>query len=78
MGRPSEPDETSSHRLWQAWSRRVDGEVTGLLTPEAYLELQRETDVPLRAIWILTQRWAQYGDLTGQNEEGVAQAGGNE
>jgi len=78
VGRPSEPDETSSHRLWQAWSCRVDGEVTGLLTPEAYLELQRETDVPLRAVWNLTQRWAQYGDLTGQNGEDGAQVSGDE
>ena len=78
VGRPSEPDEKSSHRLWDAWVRRDDGEETGLLTPEVYLELQRETQVPLRAIWSLTQRWAQYGNLTGQNEEENAQVSGNE
>ena len=78
VGRPSEPDETSSHRLWDAWACRVEGEETGLLTPEVYLELQRETEVPLRAIWSLTQRWAQYGNLTGQNEEDTAQVSGNE
>ena len=78
VGRPSEPDETSSHRLWDAWACLVDGEETGLLTPEVYLELQRETEVPLRAIWSLTQRWAQYGNLTGQNEEDTAQVSGNE
>lgn len=78
VGRPSEPDEKSSHRLWDAWVRRDDGEETGLLTPEVYLELQRETQVPLRAIWSLTQRWAQYGNLTGQNEEEIAQVSGNE
>ena len=78
VGRPSEPDEKSSHRLWDAWARRDDGEETGLLTPEVYLELQRETQVPLRAIWSLTQRWAQYGNLTGQNEEEIAQVSGNE
>ena len=37
-----------------------------------------ETQVPLRAIWSLTQRWAQYGNLTGQNEEENAQVSGNE
>ena len=78
VGRPSEPDEKSSHLLWDAWARRDDGEETGLLTPEVYLELQRETEVPLRAIWSLTQRWAQYGNLTGQNEEDTAQVSGNE
>jgi hypothetical protein len=78
VGRPSEPDEASSHRLWEAWSSRVDGEETGLLTPAGYLDLQRETKVSLRAIWNLTQRWAQYGNLTGQNEAETTQTGGNE
>ena len=78
VGRPMEPDEASSHRLWGAWSDRVDGETTGLLTPEAYLALQQETEVPMRAIWNLTQRWAQYGNLTGQHDEDTAQAGGDE
>ena len=78
VGRPSEPDEMSSHRLWDAWARRDDGEETGLLTPEVYLELQQETQVPLRAIWSLTQRWAQYGNLTGQNEEETTQVSNNE
>ena len=70
VGRPAEPDETSSHRLWDAWSSLTEGERSGLLTPEGYLQLQRETDVPLRAIWNLTQRWAQYGNLTGRDDEG--------
>ncbi|MCP4128102.1 MAG: DUF2857 family protein, partial [Gammaproteobacteria bacterium] len=78
VGRPSEPDEESSHRLWRAWSSRADGEASGLLTPDEYLELQRETGVPLRAIWNLTQRWTQYGNLTDQNDEDSMQAGGNE
>ncbi|MES9988227.1 MAG: DUF2857 domain-containing protein [Candidatus Thiodiazotropha endolucinida] len=75
VGRPPEADEESSHRLWQAWSSRVDGEITGLLAPKDYLELHRETGVPMRAIWNLTQRWAQYGNLTGQNDDGAAQVG---
>ena len=70
VGRPAEPDEASSHRLWDAWSGLTEGERSGLLTPEGYLQLQRETDVPLRAIWNLTQRWAQYGNLTGRDDEG--------
>jgi len=78
VGRPTEPDEASSHRLWGAWSSRADGEETGLLIPDEYLALQRETGVPMRAIWNLTQRWAQYGNLTGRSDEDAAQAGGNE
>lgn len=78
VGRPPEPDEESSHRLWAAWSSRVDGEVSGLLPPADYLALHQETGVPLRAIWNLTQRWAQYGNLTGRSDDGAAQVGGNE
>ena len=65
IGRPPELDEASSHRLWEAWSTRVDGEASGLLMPEQYLTIQAETDLSMRAIWNLTQRWAQYGNLNG-------------
>jgi hypothetical protein len=75
VGRPPEPDEESSHRLWSAWSSRVAGETTGLLAPADYLELYRETDVSMRAIWNLTQRWAQYGNRYDQTEEDLARVG---
>ena len=65
IGRPPELDEASSHRLWEAWSTRVDGEASGLLIPEQYLTIQAETGLSMRAIWNLTQRWAQYGNLNG-------------
>ena len=66
IGRPPELDEESSHRLWEAWSARVDGEESGLLIPEQYLAIHGETGLSMRAIWNLTQRWAQYGNLNGQ------------
>ena len=66
IGRPPELDEASSHRLWEAWSDRVDGEESGLLIPEQYLAIHGETGLSMRAIWNLTQRWAQYGNLNGQ------------
>jgi len=31
----------------------------------------------MRAIWNLTQRWTQYGNLTGESDDDAAQAGGN-
>ena len=65
IGRPPELDQASSHRLWEAWSTRVEGEASGLLIPEEYLTIQAETDLSMRAIWNLTQRWAQYGTLNG-------------
>jgi hypothetical protein len=62
VGRPPEPDEESTHRLWHAWNQRIGGEDNDLLSAVEYLELHAETGVSMRAIWTLTQRWAQYGD----------------
>jgi hypothetical protein len=78
VGRPPELDESSSHHLWEAWSGRVDGEASGLLHPEQYLAIHAETGLSMRAIWNLTQRWAQYGNLNGPTDEAVVQAGANE
>ncbi len=68
VGRPPEPDEESTHRLWHAWVDRVGEDESGLLSPTAYLELHAQTGLSMRAIWNLTQRWDQYGDLTSQCE----------
>jgi len=78
IGRPPELDEESSHRLWEAWSTRVDGEESGLLTPEQYLEIQSETGLSMRAIWNQTQRWAQYGNLNGPIDKDAVWAGTHE
>jgi hypothetical protein len=78
VGRPPELDEASSNRLWEAWSSRVDGEASGLLAPNQYLAIQAETGVSLRAIWGLTQRWTQYGNLNGQDDTATVQAGTHE
>jgi hypothetical protein len=78
VGRPPELDEASSHRLWDVWSRRAEGEESGLLTPEQYLAIQAETSLSLRAIWSLTQRWAQYGNLNGPLDEDAVPAGVHE
>lgn len=76
VGRPPEADEETTHRLWYAWDRRVDGEENDLLPATEYLELHAETGVSMRAIWNLTQRWSQYGDLSGVKEsEPAAQVG---
>ena len=71
IGRPPELDEAGSHRLWAAWSTRVDDEASGLLTAEDYLGLHRETGLSLRAIWSQTQRWAQYGLFNDQRQQEV-------
>jgi hypothetical protein len=78
IGRPPELDEEGSHQLWEAWSSRVDGEESGLLTPVQYLDIHSETRLSMRAIWNQTQRWAQYGNLNGQTDKEAVQAGANE
>jgi hypothetical protein len=78
IGRPPDLDEASSHRLWEAWSDRVDGEESGLLTPEQYLDIHGKTGLSIRAIWNQTQRWAQYGNLNGQIDKEAVSAGTNE
>ena len=67
VGRPPEPDEASTHKLWNAWVQRADRDENGTLSPAEYLAIHRETQIPMRAIWNLTQRWATYGDLTGRS-----------
>ena len=64
IGRPPEPDEATSHALWRAWSERTQNDPTALLTPEEYLALSEETGASMRAVWHLTQRWAQCGDVS--------------
>jgi len=49
-----------------------------LLAPGTYLELQAESGLSMRAIWVLTQRWAEYGNLSGQPDAAVAPAAGHE
>lgn len=66
VGRPAEPDEASSNRLWGVWVQRVGDQREGPLSPHEYLAIHRETGIPMRGIWNLTQRWNQYGDLSGQ------------
>ena len=77
VGRPPEPDEASSHRLWEAWSNRSAEETSGLLAPDDYLTLYDETGVSMRAIWNLTQRWAEYGNPNGLTDEEPHRVGGD-
>ena len=61
VGRPPEPDEAATHNLWYAWQGHFrEGEETSLAGVD-YLSLQQETNIGLRAIWTLIQRWEVYG-----------------
>ena len=67
VGRPAEPDEESTQKLWNAWVQRAGHDEDGPLLPNEYHAIHRETGISMRAIWNLTQRWNQYGDLTGRS-----------
>ena len=69
-GRPPEPDEEDTQKLWEAWKQRIEGREEMLLPPEEYLAMHEETGIALRAIWSQTRRWAEYGQLPGTRNVG--------
>lgn len=79
VGRPQNPEEDDSYKLWHAWEEKGCDKNSEALTPGVYLDLHAETGVPMRAIWNLTQRWSQYGDQKSQKRQDAAmQLGANE
>ena len=60
-GRPPEPDEEQTQRLWDAWKRRIEGREESPLSPQDYLAIHEETGIPLRAVWSQISRWTEYG-----------------
>jgi len=66
VGRPAELDEFSNHQLWYAWQARIEKREEDdslVLSGEDYLALYQETGVAMRAIWNLTQRWCEQGNV---------------
>tara|TARA_Y100001933_G_scaffold73233_1_gene74696 strand:- start:10797 stop:11378 length:582 start_codon:yes stop_codon:yes gene_type:complete len=61
IGRPPEPDDDASARLWEAWRASAKSEEP--TAPEVYLRLHKETGLPLRVVWNQVQRWSTYGAL---------------
>ena len=68
VGRPSEPSEEDTHKLWYAWEDRKQARGDNPLFASDYLALQQETDIGLRAIWLLVQRWEDYGEGLGSTQ----------
>jgi len=62
VGRPPELGETDTHTLWYAWQERVQARAESALAAADYLSIQQETDIGLRCIWVLVQRWEAYGE----------------
>ena len=63
VGRPPEPDEETSHKLWRAISMHLPSDAAEALDPKQYLAVHQESGAPMRAIWNLVQRWLKYGDV---------------
>lgn len=62
VGRPPELNETDTHSLWYAWQGLQEKQERSTLSAADYLELQQQTGIGLRAIWVLVQRWETYGE----------------
>lgn len=63
LGRPPEPDDVISHKVYHAWSARAEAASARPMAPSDYLAIHEETGASLRAIWTLTERWRAYGGL---------------
>ena len=63
VGRPNEPTDSDADSLLEIWFKRLkrdDKDAEGrLINPIQYLELARELDMPLRSVWLLTERWIE-------------------
>jgi len=53
IGRPPQPDEATLERLWHLWKDAGTGDER-----RRYLELARESGLPLSVIWIAVEEWA--------------------
>ena len=52
-GRPALLPEEEEHRVWQSWSSTDASSPQ----PQRYLQVARETRLPLRTLWSLIQSW---------------------
>ena len=75
VGRPPEPDEATSRRLWRAVSAHLQSEAGEALDPKQYLAVHEESGAPMRAIWNLVQRWLEYGDVDACGDREAAPPG---
>ena len=59
-GRPQEPTEEEVDRLWDMWKASDRKDASGRLgSVRDYIDLAEESDVSLRSIWLLTERWVE-------------------
>ena len=63
VGRPNEPSDSETDSLLEIWFKRFstnDKDACGrLVNPIQYLDLANELNIPLRSVWLLTERWVE-------------------
>ncbi|MYD44840.1 MAG: DUF2857 family protein [Gammaproteobacteria bacterium] len=76
VGRPNEPSDLETDSLLEIWFKRIksnDKDADGrLLDPIQYLDLATELNIPLRSVWLLTERWVELDQrayITKQNRK---------
>ena len=74
VGRPHEPSDAETDALLDIWFKRLkknrkDAEGR-LLDPIQYLDLSRELEMPLRSIWLLTERWNEMDRRASMKKRG--------
>lgn len=60
VGRPPEPTEEQARAIWLAWQKL--GQEPRLAPPNIWITLANTTNLPLRLIWRVTQRWCGAED----------------
>ena len=60
VGRTQEPSEDEADELWEAWSAVEERDFAGRpVDPVEYLSLADQTELSLRSVWLLTERWLE-------------------
>ena len=60
-GRPPDPDEEQTFRLWKAIQEKLAERERKDLLPGDFLDLKEETGLSIRAIWRLAKDWEKQG-----------------
>lgn len=59
-GRPPEPSESDTQKLWDTWKQHIAGREETALLAEDYLAMHEASGIAMRAIWSQTRRWSEY------------------
>ncbi|MCY3884107.1 MAG: STY4526/YPO1902 family pathogenicity island replication protein [Gammaproteobacteria bacterium] len=70
-GRPHEPTDEEADRLWDEWHSVTEKDANGRLTDiGSYVSLSEKLSIPMRSIWLLTERWIANDRELGRSKPG--------